>query len=180
MNYVVISKWYNSFSNKNNEISGNKFEITKFNFNNLEEILKGKADIEDVNKALKGNQSVLDYADNINWSVPPVKNEFTQDLPLTVKLKDGTTVTGKRRHDLYDEDLGKAVEVKDYRNEKVYLSKDIQKEALMDIELLKEGKIKEMEWVFVGQGPSGPLKALLEAPITTKSGKVVNIKVITK
>ncbi|MEY5049636.1 MAG: hypothetical protein RLZZ175_2995 [Bacteroidota bacterium] len=37
-----------------------------------------------------------------------------------------------------------------------------------------------MEWVFIGQGPSGPLKALLDAPIKTNLDEIVNIKVTIK
>lgn len=33
----------------------------------------------------------------------------------------------------------------------------------MDIELLKAGELEEVEWVFLGNGPSAPLRALLES-----------------
>ena len=49
---------------------------------------------------------------------------------------DGEDFTGKRRHDLYEPGKNKATEVKEYTSGKVYLSKDIEKELLMDIRLL--------------------------------------------
>jgi len=62
----------------------------------------------------------------------------------------------------------KAIEVKDYRSSKVYLSEDIKREALMDIQLLKDKKVKQVEWVFKTHGdkkgePSEPLKRFLES-----------------
>lgn len=53
-------------------------------------------------------------------------------------------------------------EIKDYTSQNASKSYDIEKEALMDIELLKSGAITEIEWVFLGNGPSGPLKKLLK------------------
>lgn len=33
----------------------------------------------------------------------------------------------------------------------------------MDIKLLQQGRVSEIEWVFLGNGPSAPLRALLES-----------------
>lgn len=63
----------------------------------------------------------------------------------------------------------KAKEVKEYLGGKVYKSEDIANEVLRDKELISDGRLVEMEWVFKGCEPSGPLRALLESgsnPIT--------------
>jgi len=82
--------------------------------------------------------------------------------PTAITLR-GKPITGVRRHDIIDGN--KAIEVKDYRSQNVSKSIDIEREALMDIALLKKegNNIHEVEWVFLGKGPSLPLRTLLES-----------------
>lgn len=113
------------------------------------------------------------YADVKGIDVPEGGFEYPHPKVNEVTLSDGSIVTGKRRHDIFNEYTKKAVEVKDYKSQKVYKSKDIEKEALMDIELFKAHEIDDMDWVFLGKGPSGPLEQLLKTPITRDDGKVL-------
>ena len=71
-------------------------------------------------------------------------------------------MTGKRRHDIFDEIENKAIEIKDYKSQNVSKSFDIEREALMDIKLKQNNPDLIVEWVFLGNGPSGPLRTLLE------------------
>ncbi len=118
----------------------------------------GKIDL--VTNASKG---VDDYFASLGWNCSKVKCvEQTVDVVV-----DG--VPRKRRLDIYDADNLKAKEFKQYSSGKVYNSKDIKAEVLADKQLLENGTLIEMEWVFKGCEPSGPLKALLESepnPIT--------------
>jgi hypothetical protein len=50
---------------------------------------------------------------------------------------------------------------------------EIEKEALMDIELFKAGEIDDMDWIFLDKGPSGPLEQLLKTPVARADGKVL-------
>ena len=113
-----------------------------------------------INKAVKGNKKVKDYASNNSLDIPESGFERTWPDDLTIELR-GQNVTGKRRHDIYDVDNRKAIEVKDYRTQNVSKSVDIEREALMDIKLLQQDRVSEIEWVFLGNGPSGPLRELL-------------------
>ncbi len=90
-----------------------------------------------------------------------------------ITLSDGTSVTGNRRHDIFNINSKKAIEIKDYKSQKVYKSKEIEKEALMDIELFKKNEIEDIDWVFLGNRPSGPLEKLLRTPVTRADGKVL-------
>jgi hypothetical protein len=60
-----------------------------------------------------------------------------------------------------DANTGKAIEYKQYKEGKVYKSSDIENEVLLDKQLLAEGTMNEIEWVFKGCEPSGPLRQLL-------------------
>lgn len=115
-----------------------------------------------INKAVKGNKKVKDYASNNGLDIPESGFERTWPDDLTIELR-GQSVTGKRRHDIYDVDSRKAIEVKEYTTQNVSKSVDIEREALMDIELIDQGLLDEVEWVFLGNGPSGPLRELLES-----------------
>ena len=97
------------------------------------------------------------------------ENGKSEQIEITL---NGKPVSGLRRHDIVQKDALtgdiKAIEVKDYRSSKVYLSEDIKREALMDIQLLKDKKVKQVEWVFKTHGdkkgePSEPLKRFLES-----------------
>jgi hypothetical protein len=68
--------------------------------------------------------------------------------------------TGKRRIDISDLARQKGVEVKAYETGTVYNTDDMKAEYAMDAKLIKAGW--QMEWVFLGCVPSGPLKAELE------------------
>lgn len=120
-----------------------------------------------INKSKRADEAATNYAKTI----PNTKKEQTYKDIIKIDL-NGKIVEGKRRHDIIQTNaLGelKAIEVKDYRSSKVYLSEDIKREALMDIELLKnkDNKVKEVEWVFKVNGengePSTPLRAFLES-----------------
>ena len=114
-----------------------------------------------IGKAVKGKQKVIDYAAANNITFPPnlLENTWSDDITINIR---GQTLTGKRRHDIYDPIQGKATEVKDYSTQNVSKSFDIEREALMDIKLLENGQLNNVEWVFLGQGPSQPLRTLLE------------------
>nr|WP_260412342.1 HINT domain-containing protein [Flammeovirga kamogawensis] len=90
------------------------------------------------------------------------KNDLGENEPIEITLRN-EKVIGNRRHDIYDEAKNKAIEVKDYSSHNVCLSKDIEKEALMDIELLNKevGGLREVEWIFLNRGPSENLRKLL-------------------
>ncbi|MCP5064732.1 MAG: hypothetical protein GY936_20035 [Ignavibacteriae bacterium] len=115
-----------------------------------------------IKKAAKGDAKVRSYAKSKGLNTATTKFERTWPDPITIKLRN-KKVKGKRRHDIYDAAKKKATEIKDYTGQKVYKSLDIEKEALMDIRLLKKGWVNEVEWVFLGKGPSEPLRKLLEA-----------------
>jgi len=62
--------------------------------------------------------------------------------------------------------IKKGKEFKEYSSGKVYNSFDIRRELAMDKALLLTGRLNEIEWVFKGCTPSGPLEAaLLDAGI---------------
>ncbi|MBB6460280.1 hypothetical protein [Flammeovirga kamogawensis] len=90
------------------------------------------------------------------------KNRKGEIEPIKITLRN-EKVIGNRRHDIYDQSKNKAIEVKDYSSHNVCLSKDIEKEALMDIELLNKevGGLREVEWIFLNRGPSENLRKLL-------------------
>ena len=74
------------------------------------------------------------------------------------------SVNGKtRRLDIADRSTRKAVEFKQYSEGKVYKSKDIENEVLLDKTLIEQRIMTDIEWVFKGCEPSGPLRKLLEA-----------------
>ena len=114
-----------------------------------------------IGKAVKGKQKVIDYAASNNITFPPNILENTWRSDITINIR-GQNLSGKRRHDIYDPIQGKAIEVKDYSTQDVSKSFDIEREALMDIKLLENGLLTNIEWVFLGQGPSQPLRTLLE------------------
>jgi len=126
-----------------------------------------------INKSVKGTDVTKNYADANGIDVPEGGFEYPHPKVNEVTLSDGSVVTGKRRHDIFNEYTKKAVEVKDYKSQKVYRSKEIEKEALMDIELFKAGEIDDMDWIFLDKGPSGPLEQLLKTPVARADGKVL-------
>ena len=96
------------------------------------------------------------------------------DLEITLR---GKQIKGGRRVDAYNETTKTALEVKDYRSHNVCLSEDIEREVRMDLKLLEESEdIDVIEWIFLGKGPSGPLKELLETEL--KNGKKVRITTV--
>jgi hypothetical protein len=126
-----------------------------------------------INQAKNGDQAVKDYVAAEGLDIPEDGFERTwkdideNDEILTVSIKNRKEggikqVSGKRRHDIYDAEAETAIEVKNYSSGKVYLSEDIEREAMMDIYLLNEKLLKKVVWVFTGEGPSGPLRSLLE------------------
>ena len=109
------------------------------------------------------NKGVDDYFNSLGWNCP-ASTCRERTLSTTV---DGQTVN--RRLDIYDEVNLRGKEFKEYSSGKVYRSPDIGSEVARDKQLLEDGQLLEMEWVFKGCEPSGPLKTLLESspnPIT--------------
>ncbi|WP_375581354.1 hypothetical protein ABWH96_10225 [Marivirga tractuosa] len=49
---------------------------------------------------------------------------------------------------------------------------EIEKEALMDIELFKAGEIDDMDWIFLDKGQVS-LEQLLKTPVARADGKVL-------
>jgi hypothetical protein len=91
-------------------------------------------------------------------------NSLKLDCPLPPCREVSLSVNGKtRRLDIADRSTGKAVEFKKYSEGKVYKSKDIENEVLLDKALLEQGTMTEIEWVFKACEPSGPLRQLLES-----------------
>ncbi len=91
-------------------------------------------------------------------------NSLKLDCPLPPCREVSLSVNGKtRRLDIADRSTGKAVEFKKYSESKVYKSKDIENEVLLDKALLEQGTMTEIEWVFKACEPSGPLRQLLES-----------------
>lgn len=112
-----------------------------------------------IGKARNGTQKVMQYVASEGLVGARIE---VSSAPTAITLR-GKPVTGVRRHDIIDDN--KAIEVKDYRSQNVSKSIDIEREALMDIALLKKegNNIDEVEWVFLGKGPSLPLRTLLES-----------------
>ena len=75
--------------------------------------------------------------------------------------RHGNTVN--RRLDIYDAINRRAKEFKEYFGGKVYRSDDIVNEVLRDKQLMADRVITDMEWVFKGCEPSGPLEILLKS-----------------
>ncbi len=91
-------------------------------------------------------------------------NSLKLDCPLPPCREVSLSVNGKtRRLDIADRSTGKAVEFKKYSEGKVYKSKDVENEVLLDKALLEQGTMTEIEWVFKACEPSGPLRQLLES-----------------
>ncbi|MGL1889595.1 MAG: hypothetical protein OCD76_23980, partial [Reichenbachiella sp.] len=126
-----------------------------------------------IKKSVKSSDVTKGYAEANGIDVPNGGYEFHHQKVNEVTLSDGTFITGNRRHDIFNRHSRKAIEVKDYRSQKVYKSKGIEKEALMDIELFKNNQIDDMDWVFLDKGPSDPLEKLLKTPVTRADGKVL-------
>jgi len=145
-------RWRNYKAGKEaGENSGQNFETWSNGYD-------GKIDV--VTNAKKG---VDDYFESLDWDCPA---SSCREKTLSVDL-DGSEVN--RRLDIYDELNLRGKEFKEYSSGKVYRSKDIVSEVMRDKQLLETSQLLEMEWVFKGCEPSGPLKALLESspnPIT--------------
>jgi len=128
-----------------------------------------------INKSKRADEAAENYAKTLTGDVEREQTFRDKDgktKDITIDL-NGRTVTGKRQHDIIqkDEDTGSvtAIEVKDYRSGKVYLSEDIKREALMDVAIKKDNtnNINKIVWVFNSHGegkgePSGPLKKFLK------------------
>lgn len=114
-----------------------------------------------IGKAKRGDVKVREYAVQSNIPVPPAEIERPWPGDLTINIR-GQNLTGKRRHDLYDELNNKVYEVKEYKNQNVSKSFDIEREALMDIKIKIDNPDLEIIWVFLDRGPSGPLRKLLK------------------
>ncbi len=109
------------------------------------------------------NRGVDDYFISLGWDCPA---STCRERTLSLEV-DGETVN--RRLDIYDEANARGKEFKEYSSGKVYRSEDIRSEVIRDKQLMEDGMLVEMEWVFKGCEPSGPLKTLLESgpnPIT--------------
>lgn len=109
------------------------------------------------------NKGVDDYFNSLGWNCP---SSTCRERTLSTTV-DGQTVN--RRLDIYDEVNLRGKEFKEYSSGKVYRSADIRSEVARDKQLLEDGQLLEMEWVFKGCELSGPLRTLLESspnPIT--------------
>ncbi len=112
----------------------------------------GKIDL--VTGSRKG---VDEYFEGLGWNCPA---STCRERTLTTNI-DGQNVN--RRLDIYDEANLRGKEFKEYSSGKVYRSEDIRSEVARDKQLLEDAQLLEMEWVFKGCEPSGPLRALLES-----------------
>lgn len=104
------------------------------------------------------NKGVEDYFNSLGWNCPPTSPCRERTLPVTI---NGNTVN--RRLDIYNELTKQAKEFKEYFGGKVYKSDDIVNEVLRDKQLMADRVITDMEWVFKGCEPSGPLEMLLKS-----------------
>lgn len=138
----------------------------KLEFNEWSNVYDGNID-----KATSATESVRKYVTD-NGLVDFLEEQYEHVVDVSVNVR-GKTISS-RRHDLYNEYLGEAVEVKDYRSQKVYLSEDIEREVRMDLQMLAQGKLEKMTWVFLEEGPSGPLLELLNTVLP--NGKRIIIK----
>ncbi|AEE54193.1 hypothetical protein [Haliscomenobacter hydrossis] len=111
-----------------------------------------------IDRTVKANQAVDDYYNSNGWTDPPFKREYDEFKAGTIN-----NFSSGRRFDIYDIVNKKAIEFKAYAEKTVYKTKDIELEVLKDAQLLKDGKINSLEWVFKGCEPSGPLDAFLRA-----------------
>lgn len=122
-----------------------------------------------IDKATTANEIVESYVRS-NGLVGFELEVSIADVEINLRSKN---LKGTRRHDLFNDGTGEAIEIKDYRSQKVYLSEDIEREVLMDLKLLESGEIKSMKWVFLGEGPSEPLRKLLSTKLS--NGKSIQI-----
>jgi len=99
-----------------------------------------------IKKVGASTKGVDDYFTSVGWG----RREVTLDI-------NGQ----KRRLDIADESDLRGIEFKEYSEGKVYASEMIRKEVELD-GLLVSTRGWEMEWVFKGCEPSGPLRKLLE------------------
>lgn len=111
-----------------------------------------------INRAISAAKEVDDYFASLGW---PCILLPRRELTLTVRLPDGTSKA--RRLDIADQSTRRAIEFKQYNEGKVYKSADVETEVLLDKEILKNGTMTDIEWVFKGCTPSIPLRQLLEA-----------------
>ena len=114
------------------------------------------------------NKAVDDYFDALGWTcpIPPCRERL---IPDVTAILDGNVITGGRRLDIADVSQKVAKEYKAYSSGKVYNSLDIRREVAMDKALILSGQMNEIEWVFKGCVPSGPLNdALVDAGILIK------------
>ncbi len=113
-------------------------------------------------------RGVDEYFDQLGWvcPTPPCRERLIPDI---TGILDGQVITAGRRLDIVDIQAKRAIEFKEYSSGKVYNSIDIRKEVALDKALLLSGQMDNIEWVFKGCTPSGPLeKALKEANISIK------------
>lgn len=106
------------------------------------------------------NKGVNDYFNSLGWNCPPTSPRPCREQTLPVII-NGNRVN--RRLDIYNSATGYAKEFKEYYGGKVYRSDDIVNEVLRDKQLMADRVITDMEWVFKGCEPSGPLEILLKS-----------------
>lgn len=116
-----------------------------------------------IDKAATSNKGLNDYYISKGWTDPPFTKQFSFDNVGPITTSKGNTFSNGRRFDIYDIINKKAIEFKEYVEGVVYKSEDIELEALKDAFLRDNGldDVREVEWVFKGCVPSGPLEQLL-------------------
>jgi hypothetical protein len=106
------------------------------------------------------SSAVDDYFASLGWNCP---SSMCREQTINVMVNGQSR---NRRLDILDRQNGVAKEFKEYSSGKVYRSADIRLEVESDKALLASGFLIEVEWVFKGCTPSGPLRTLLESSPT--------------
>ena len=114
-------------------------------------------------KVARARESVQNYLDRKGIDVGPegIERPWDGGKKININLR-GKKISVGRRHDVYDKKTDTAYEIKNYSSDNVSLSLDVERELLLDVELLKKGQISRVVWVFEGKGPSAPLRKSLE------------------
>ncbi len=110
-----------------------------------------------IDKVTAANKGVDDYISTYSGTVVKEKS-FSN---ISINTPDGVQ-SFTRRLDIVDEDAFKGIEFKEYSSGKVYRSPDVIREYTLDGKLLKDDLLDEIEWIFKGCEPSGPLRTDLE------------------
>lgn len=111
-----------------------------------------------IDKVTAANKGIDDYISTYSGTVVREKS-FSN---ISINTPDGVQ-SFTRRLDIVDEDVFKGIEFKEYSSGKVYRSPDVIREYTLDGKLLKDDLLDEIEWLFKGCEPSGPLRTDLEA-----------------